>query len=230
MPISSDLHLHLIWSQKYFFQIWCEKYLKLCFPFWSECSCRVFLSSGSMVSHAWLCVSALLVHPSVFSLLSTPGRWPLKVYQWTSLPVSSVGLVTGKPRQEVGWVRKEREILAPYSVLGQLWHRSSPPCAQGGVFHVTVFPSVFWDSLLLGPLGSGWLYCCWKFVHCPLSFGMNPSVKKPSWTVLECCMCFLLGPYLVRMIWFVIAIDCVLWQVITLCCKPESLGSGRPRV
>lgn len=220
MHISLDLHLHLIWFQKYFFQIWCEKCLKLCFSFWPECSCRVFLSPGFMVSHAWLHVSVTTGPPCLFSSLH-PWKVTSESLPMGYLPCLFCRTCHWEAPTRGGWVRKEREVLPPYSVLGQLWHRSCPPCAQGGMFYVTVFPSVFWDSLLLGPLGSGWLHCCWEFLPCPLRFGMNPSVKKPSWTVLECCMCFLLEPYLIRMIWLVIAIDCALWQVITLCRKPK---------
>ena len=171
--------------------------------------------------HGIPCMTACLCHYwSTLSLFSSLHPWKVSS---ESLPMDYLPCLfcrTGhwEAPTRGGWVRKEREVLPPYSVLGQLWHRSCPPCAQGGKFYVTMFPSVFWDSLLLGPLGSGWLHCCWKFLPCPLRFGMNPSVKKPSWTVLECCMCFLLEPYLIRMIWFVIAIDCVLWQV---CCRPK---------
>lgn len=125
--------------------------------------------------------------------------------------------------------RRERSLLRiPYLVscdIDPVPHVPKVACSTWLCFLLC-----FGTHCSLVPWDLGWLYCCWKFVHCPLSLGMNPSVKKPSWTVLECCMCFLLGPYLVRMIWFVIAIDCALWQVTTLCCKPESLGSGRPRV
>lgn len=141
MHISLDLHLHLIWFQKYFFQIWCEKCLKLCFSFWPECSCRVFLSPGFMVSHAWLHVSVTTGPPSVSSLLSTPGRCPLKVYQWTTSLVSSVGLVTGKPQQEVGGSgKRERSSLHTLYLVS---------CDIDPVPHVPKVASSTWLCFLL---------------------------------------------------------------------------------